>query len=268
MVPPASLAYNGLCCVMHPHRSQSDLRLLCLRAVWFWIATLLLNVQVTFVGWETLDLSDEFEQAAWASVVQCVAVLQAFSDQSSPEAARRAARQIRSHVTIGDSTGGHSRTRNHYKISFLVRACLLGQLLRNQSTSKPVMTHVITAVLPAVVRETFLRVVDECQHIQPDPATISRWRFLIDAALMLYSRRKVEEDGGGLSKARYLMADASSQHNREFEHIVVLEVDRSKLQELLLAYWDLVHLRRDSDAGNENIIAIEQDLMSAFTLYF
>ena len=51
----------------------------------------------------------------------------------------------------------------------------------------------------------------------PDPGTVSRYRALLDGAMMLFMRRanaELSRNGGG---ARWMMADSSTQHGIQFE---------------------------------------------------
>ena len=101
-----------------------------------------------------------------------------------------------------------------------MRACLQSQLLRNQCMLKHVIGQSLSMVLPTSVLKPFLLEVEEGRRIQPDPGTLPRWRFF-GGVSMLCSRMEVDREGAG-SKARYRMADASAQRNRDFEHIIVL----------------------------------------------
>ena len=88
--------------------------------------------------------------------------------------------------------------------------------------------------MPFVFRQGFARKLSyllqpdslSCKRIQmrPNKGQLSRWRFLVDGTLGLYSRRKLQQLGGALESVRYLMVDACSQHGREFEHVMVLEI--------------------------------------------
>ena len=67
--------------------------------------------------------------------------------------------------------------------------------------------------------------------------------MLVDGALMNTERhlhRVACENSGGA--VRYVMADASSQHRREFEHVLIREIQREVLVELMFASDELIGL--------------------------
>ena len=73
---------------------------------------------------------------------------------------------------------------------------------------------------------------DEAVTFVPRKSTISRWRLLMDGAFMLMMRR-LHMPAGERSFVRYIMADSSMQHGRDFEHVVSLEINGKDLVNLL-----------------------------------
>ena len=79
-------------------------------------------------------------------------------------------------------------------------------------------------------------------ELTPSAGTISRFRMMVDGAFMHYQRSQLplkakhsltnnrlrQRDS---EHVRFLMADSSQQHNREFEAIVVLSIDVRDLRE-------------------------------------
>jgi hypothetical protein len=68
----------------------------------------------------------------------------------------------------------------------------------------------------------------------PDESSVSRWRFLLDYAMMQIERDDLQAKvRDGKSSVRYLMADSPMQHGRNFEHIIVRQIPTENLATLL-----------------------------------
>lgn len=133
-----------------------------------------------------------------------------------------------------------------YKVSFLVKAMLFANVLRNSQDMRVALECSVNIILPACLRPLFRRFLDEAVTITPHKSTISRWRLLLDGAAMLVERRQNQEsmkmsaDVSGM--ARYLMIDSSMQHNRDYEHILMRRVPRRLLFDLYQFSTDLIEL--------------------------
>ena len=79
-----------------------------------------------------------------------------------------------------------------FKAAFLVQAFMLADLLRNSSTYKEMVLHVVEVLVPPTLKKAFTSFVNECSRIVPHKSTLSRWRMLIDCAHMLFQRRLLE----------------------------------------------------------------------------
>ena len=121
-----------------------------------------------------------------------VAALQAFYKESCPEAARRAALSTRRH---GIPDGG--RHRLVYKVSFLVHVIVMSFLLRGSASLRESVVLALKLVLPPSILTQFVCLVEEKACALPDAGSISRWRFLLDASLMLVERKGLAEGGDG-----------------------------------------------------------------------
>ena len=183
-------------------------------------------------------------------------IVQAYADQMNPTAACKVASIARHRTRWAESEDGlgfgpQGRThRAQYKVAFLIHAVVMSQMLKNSERFKDVLLQAIQMVLPPVVREPFLHSVKSLSILNPTKGQLSRWRFLVDGSLCLYNRRRALAGNRG-KMVRSLMADSSSQHGREFEHMIVLEVPVAELTRLLAAASDLVLLCRGSDIGIE-----------------
>ena len=80
----------------------------------------------------------------------------------------------------------------------------------------------------------------------------------MDGAFMLFYRRLHDRARGNSdnSFARYMMADSSTQHGRDFEHVIVRSIKRSDLQEAMAYSADLVALWPAQQITNFKTIGI------------
>ena len=135
----------------------------------------------------TLDLSDDFGRATFESVARCVDTLQTFQKESCPEAARRALAATSRHGCPGPGI----RQRVVYKASFMIHVCMLACNLRSAASLRESIILALRLVLPPTIFDHFKKIVSEHTAV-PDKATTSRWRFLLDAALMQFERLRSE----------------------------------------------------------------------------
>ena len=159
--------------------------------------------------------------------------MQLLHDQLLPESFVRSAKELQHRHLLA----GH---RVAYRATFLLRVMLLGGLLKSSSNLKEALQHALASVPSSSIQQSFGRLVDECSQVLPSAASMSRWRFVLDAAIMVHHRLEIERRGDRV--CRVLMADSSVQHNRDFEHILVSEIERDSLVDLLDASHELAHL--------------------------
>ena len=83
----------------------------------------------------------------------------------------------------------------------------------------------------------------DAKHAMPHKSTLSRWRLLVDGCFMMVERQR--NASTNTSKVRYLMADSSTQHGRDFEHVTALSIDGTDIVEAyenanaLVNFWSL-----------------------------
>jgi hypothetical protein len=138
----------------------------------------------------------------------------------------------------GDEGAQSRRRRAPFQVAYLVQSMMLGDMLRNSRDLQRTLRLCIKVLVPPVMQEVVFDYLDECSHTVPDKGTISRWRVLLDGAFRLLHRRT-----SAVSEcSRYLMADSSMQHGRDFEHIVYLMVRNEMLPRLFHMANDLIRL--------------------------
>lgn len=176
------------------------------------------------------------------SVQKCLAVLQNVHDQMDTRAFLKSIKEIR----VGSNALQVGRHKGvPYRVAFLVRALCLADLLRNSADIVETLRLSIQVLLPTTLHSHFEQLLDEVQHVLPAKSTISRWRLLLDGGFMLQQRMenaRLDSDGDRVEYVRYIMADSSMQHGRDFEHILVRSIERGRLVLLDGASRDLIDL--------------------------
>ena len=162
------------------------------------------------------------EDGARMAAVQKGAVgLQELHKQLTPLAFVKQAREMGLRSTWTDGCRKLS-ARLPYKAAFLLRAMLMSGMLRNSAQLKETIAVALALVLPKSLQRTFQQLLHDCSGITPSQSTMSRWRLIVDVALMVFHRRRNRSEAGNW--VRYMQADASVQHQRDFEHIVVCSI--------------------------------------------
>ena len=178
-------------------------------------------------------------QREYREVEECVLALQSLEDQMDPLAFIKTIKDIRGRANqLSMET---TLRATPYKAAFLVKTLLMCDLLRNSGDLCDVLCHSIEILIPKVLWGPFKELLEVSRTILPDKSTVSRWRMLLDGAFMLFYRKHNAELLAGGS-VRYFMADSSTQHGRDYEHIVVRTVRAAMLPVLLGHVQDLCDL--------------------------
>lgn len=173
-------------------------------------------------------LRHAFSVGAFADVAEvfvsgCVSALQAFHDDTTVSGLAGTAQNLqgRYHWTDQSRPIGNRVT---YQAQYMIRVMLMSSLLRRASVLTDALRTAVSMVRLVGLHAHFHTLIDECTCISPDESTVSRWRVLLDSAIMLHERGRndaASQEGG---THRYIMADSSVQHQRDFEHIVVSSI--------------------------------------------
>jgi hypothetical protein len=133
------------------------------------------------------------------------------------------------------------RVRFLYRTAFLVNVCLLSGMLSHDSGLRETLVQALHVALPSRVARPLTDILsNRAMYALPDKATVSRWRLLIDAALMLYMR-ECNLDGGPWF--RYMMVDSSTQGGRDYELIICSSIRRDEVSSLRRDAHILIGLR-------------------------
>ena len=177
-----------------------------------------------------------FDNVEYASLQRCVAIFQNLRAGMDPSAFVRSVR---------DMTGkGHASwlsSRRPYQVAFLVKAVTMASLLRSSDAMSETLQVAASIVLPATLQPAFMSMLQTCENHVPHESTISRWKLILDGSFMLYLRKQaLLRDSDGC--VRYLMADSSTQHGRELEHIMLCSIRKQDLGRLYMNYCRLMDL--------------------------
>lgn len=176
----------------------------------------------------SMDDSTEFFTETFMAIAQCISALDTFADELRPV----------SFVKAVSKSCLQRNYRTEYKVAYLIHAFLHADILRDSSGLQAAVRLAFLQHLPGHLRGTVVESLDKAMEqssVVVSKAQLSRWRCLVDVAEMLCMRHendKARLEGG---MVRALMADASTQHGREFQHVVVQQVPRSRLIEVFRA---------------------------------
>ena len=187
-------------------------------------------IRIAFRGAET-----EEERSRLSSLVVSA---QAMADDSDPDVFRR--RVMRSGPSMCPS-------RRRYRSDYLLKIFMTLSRLRGTTHLPPLFREVCTLMFSDSTLQHLDALISECAALVPSKSTISRARLLLDCSFLLWIRRynaSLLADGGCV---RYLMADSSSQHGREFEATWLLTVKKGDLLAAVRAFDQLIALRKEFD---------------------
>lgn len=160
-------------------------------------------------------------QEEYLQLYRLVHVVEAVYQQMDPFFIASMCKDLRSKSSLlAQPSGGHQRLR--YNVVFLVRALLMADLLRNASALGDAILHGLRLLVPPVLARGLAAAIKSPKEFAPHAGTISRWRLLLDGAYMLHMRRKNHD--GQQKQFRYLMADSSVQHGRDFEVVFTMTI--------------------------------------------
>ena len=175
-----------------------------------------------------LNLQDEGDMAVFDAVEMQVASMQALCEQMDPVVFAKGIRDMRSMANVQQA-----RTKSlPYNVAFLMKAVIMSDMLKHDADLGRALRHCLRMVLPSGLVEACENMLDASACMMPHKSTISRWRVLVDGAFMLYTRVRHAAAADQQGHIRYMMADSSTQHGRDFEHIVISSVERGSLSEL------------------------------------
>ena len=180
-----------------------------------------------------------------------------FGRSSGPNGAVKTARHLDGHARIEGRVMSHTA----FRCRFLIQAFLQADLLKNDAYLMSLIEDAMRMLLPPDVLGPFLDLLREAgAKALPHKATISRWRLIVDGGYMNLQREMVAEsiaDGGCVSM---LMADSSTQHKNEFEHVVARSIPRRIIVSLTQHADELIELRQGTDFEDDDALFREKSL--------
>ena len=139
-----------------------------------------------------------------ASVELCIQKLLKLSDSLDPIHVWKATKHLEGRVEIPAVQKGPIA----YRVCFMLKAFLYADLLGSDKHMGKALERAIGLVIPdQSVSQPFVDLLWSSSAASPSPASISRWRVLIDGALMQVERDIMDRTyAEGLRFARYLQA--------------------------------------------------------------
>ena len=130
-----------------------------------------------------------------------------------------------------------SAKRLPYQAAYLIKTLLVCNHLRDASDLKKVLRRAIEMVLPKSLTQEIIAKFFHPRHAPkiPSASSITRARFILDVALMLFNReRNCKEIDRQQETIRFAMVDSSVQGHYNLELLRVVSVDSSEVVELFL----------------------------------
>ena len=148
-----------------------------------------------------LAIARDLPQQASIPLEKAIVSLQKLCDSLCPLALLKTVCDLRGWHTLPpratDVSPGLRRIT--FRAAFLVKVLCLGDLLRSSASLPKVIIAVLNMVLPEVLRPLCIEMVEAARTAVPHKGTVSRWRFILDAAYMNIQRqdfRAMLQNGG------------------------------------------------------------------------
>ena len=181
----------------------------------------------------------EFNRERYQELVDAVFAMQSLHDQLDPMFFVKAVKAMEGRVAIDNLTAEGFR-KSKYNVFWLLRVLMMCDILRSADGLLEALKRAMEMCLPPILLPTILDIIGAPSHIVPSASSISRWRLLLDAALMMAQRSR---NNNGGEYCRYLMSDSSTQHGRSFQMTVVTSIKKADLVWLYHQTCDLANMR-------------------------
>lgn len=200
--------------------------------------------------------SNGLEEDMFQAVAACCSALDQYATDLSPQAILQALTTWKGH----NIDLVHRSRRKQYKAGTMLRCMICADLLRADDSITESCIRSIKMMLPPSVAEPALEMItsaSERAKLIPGKSTISKYRVLVDTALMIFERLRNDLH----PQIRYMMADSSTQHGRDFEHVVWLGIRKDCIVETFRAANCLINLWESSSTDDEDAWAAEKPLL-------
>ena len=187
--------------------------------------------------------------------------LQKLVDELDPATVQSSIRNVNPGYVVADGPEKAIAKSAPYRAAFVIQVLLQCDLLKSDTSLKDSVKQALGLILLKSLLCMFLDMVEE--HVNPSQSQISRWRLLLDAACMMQTRLRRQEDWmQGRSSVRWMMVDSSPQGGRDYELVVLGQAYLDDLQHAL-SLMDVMKnksLERESYEDDEVFSAEQQEL--------
>ena len=180
---------------------------------------------------------DDTKDIEYNRVVGLVKMMTDMVDQLDPSYLQLACRDLQSRASLRN-LGDMPRGKIQYRIAFLMQVLLMSDSLRDSKDIGSVLRHALEMVVPPVLLPQFKKILQDASATIPHKATVSRWKFLLDGAIMCAERNRNKAQ----EYLRWIMADSSTQHGRTFQLVATLNLTKSEAANAYLIADELANL--------------------------
>ena len=140
-----------------------------------------------------------------------------------------------------------------YDSMFLVRCLLMSRLMPAYVSWKEVCVHSLKLLFPDLLKDSLKHLL-ESKHLFPGEGSKHKMRLVLDVALLLWKRKKEEQEGPFV---RFAGADSSPQHGNNWLLSSCISVRQSKMLEVFRCLQRMIHDCRhrsqsDHDEGEQS----------------
>ena len=147
---------------------------------------------------------------------------------------------------------------------FLLNTMLFALGVRSAGVLPNCLRQCVEICLPSYLRHLAGPLVETAVKHAPAAPVISRHRFLLDGACMLFMQRINRQRSAEGGCSRYMVADSSMQHGREYEAIITTTMKNKDLAKASSLAKGLVEFRqRVGTDCSEDVIEEETKMMDA-----
>eukprot|EP00971_Amphidinium_carterae_P351729 6492256-Amphidinium_carterae.2 len=163
------------------------------------------------------------------------------SEQLDPLFFQKACRDLKARAAV-HSLDDTPRKQLRYNVFWLIQILILSDSLRDSRKLKKIVGQALSMFVPPFLISMFRTTLTDPIMQMPHVGTVSRWRFLLDAAIMLLHR----SDNEANKYYRWIMTDSSTQHGRTFQLTTELRLNEADTAVAMRANCFLLSICKDA----------------------
>ena len=144
---------------------------------------------------------------------------------------------------LSSAPDGDFKHRRHRK-DYLFKTFLICTQLKSMRTMPELLYDVASLLFGTQTRAGMQGLIEAAANLQISRSVLSKSRILFDGVFMVHSRERYMKMRAAGGCVRYFMADSSSQHDREFESVWTMCIEKASIVNALKISNDLIRLSK------------------------